>query len=235
MAIENPSRNPFLGIYQRPQSKQPSNVGMGQPEDFLSSEEVIGRPDAQNTAQRSKASAKGLKEAYEATVNGDISEHMKRFDEFSKGLNIGEKTHPFTGAKKAAFEAAVAGRQLSSAQQAIVNANFAEFQAAQSSMMGYQPRDLMKWGGGGVGSGQSSSTGNRAAYGEKERNYLRPDEIAQRQAQATIQPTYNGRPIAAPTPRFDAMKAMNPPAQKTAKRPLTQEEEARLGSIFVQS
>jgi hypothetical protein len=72
MAIENPSKNPFLGIYQKPQGKQPSNVGMGQPEDFLSSEEVIGRPDAQNTAQRSKASAKGLKDAYEAVKEQEI-------------------------------------------------------------------------------------------------------------------------------------------------------------------
>jgi len=44
-------------------------TGMGfegvQPAPFFSSEEVIGRPDAQNTAQRSKASSAGLKAAYD--------------------------------------------------------------------------------------------------------------------------------------------------------------------------
>jgi hypothetical protein len=165
MAIEDPSRNPFLGIYQRPQGRQASNVGMGQPQDFLSSEEVIGRPDAQNTAQRSKASSKGLKDAYDAVVKGAEGELVKKVEGFGK-------TKPaFTGAKKAAFDAVVAGRPLTPAQEAIVNANFGEFQAAQSVMMGYQaPRELMPMGKSETTGqlGQSSSTANVAGYGQKE-------------------------------------------------------------------
>jgi hypothetical protein len=163
MAIEDPSRNPFLGIYQRQQGGQASNVGMGQPQDFLSSEEVIGRPDAQNTAQRSKASSKGLKDAYDAVVKGAEGELVKKVEGFGK-------TKPsFTGAKKAAFDAVVAGRPLTPAQEAIVNANFGEFQAAQSVMMGYQaPRELMAMGKSETTGqlGQSSSTANVASQYE---------------------------------------------------------------------
>jgi hypothetical protein len=226
MAIENPSRNPFLGIYQRTQGGQASNVGMGQPQDFLSSEEVIGRPDAQNTAQRSNASSKGLKDAYDAVASGSelipmkqrqlspreqVDEHQKRFVEFTKKLNIGTKSNPFTGAKKAAFDAAVAGRQLTPEQEAIVNQNFAEFQAAQSAMMGYESRELMPWRGGSSGAGGKQT----------------------RSSTSTISHEYDlSKPMkpggAAPWFGFSTGKE----TQQQAASSLSQEEEARYSKIF---
>jgi hypothetical protein len=99
--------------------------------------------------------------------------------------------------------------------------------------------------------GQSSSTANVAsqyeiAYDKSGNAYrqerksatMLPANVSQYETMGTrlnSMAARQGQPITAPTPRIDAMKAMNPPAQKTAKRPLTQEEEARLGSIFPQS
>jgi len=267
MAIENPSRNPFLGIYQRPQGGQASNVGMGQPEDFLSSEEVIGRPDAQNTAQRSKASSAGLKDAYDAVAKGsdllspeqqgakelaDYAQAQKRWS------NV--KGNPFTGEKRDAFEAILNKRELSPKQLSIYQANKSDFDAIISNiesakspfgdLMSAGPRMLMPMGGSKTKSqlGQSSSTANVASQYEvrydksgnpfrKERTSptMLPANVSQYETIGTrlsSMAARQGQPIAAPTPRLDAMKAMNPQAQKTARRPLTQEEEARLGSIF---
>jgi hypothetical protein len=187
MAIEDPNRNPFLGVYKKPQGKKPSNVGMGQPQDFLSSEEVIGRPDAQNTAQRSKASSTGLKDAYEAVTKGsgfinteqqainDIGEYQKFRTKWS-----GIKGNPFTGAKRDAFEAILNKRELTPKQAAIYEANRNEFDSLMGNiesfkkpfgdLMSLGPRSLMAVGESKTKGqvGQSSSTANVARYGESE-------------------------------------------------------------------
>jgi len=183
MAIEDPNRNPFLGIYKKPQGGQANNAGMGQPQDFLSSEEVIGRPDAQNTAQRSKSVASGMKDAYDAvqkakdlvprTPQQELSDFDKqKQDAFKKYGNI--RKNPFSGEKGMAFDAAMGKRELTEKLQGIVNTNFAEFQAVSeildrkenpqkyTKMGAMDPGlggiELMKWGGGGVGKGQHAST-----------------------------------------------------------------------------
>jgi hypothetical protein len=77
--------NPFLGVYKMPKKSPMTGMGFGggQPEPFLSSEEVIGNPDAQNTAQRSKSTASSLKDAYEAVSSGKFSPEQQQMVEGS--------------------------------------------------------------------------------------------------------------------------------------------------------
>jgi len=278
MAINQ--QNPFVGIYSNPitEAKKKRMVGLSGPKDVVagkeflanglwdlgsyntptskitgvmpSSEEVIGRPDAQNTAQRSKSVSSGMKDAYDAVAKAkDLvpkqmspQDEMREFDKikqatFKKYSTIGR--NPFSGEKAMAFDAAMGKGEITPKLQGIINANMAEFQAVSEIIdrnnnpqkyakmgvmdMGLGGKELMPMGESRTKGqlGQSSTTGNRAAYGEKERTYLRPDEIAQRQAATTIKSIDNTRPIAAPTPRLDAMKAMNATSKPNALVPGT--------------
>jgi hypothetical protein len=194
-----------LGSYNTPTSR----ISAVRVDDAPSSEEVIGRPDAQNTAQRSKSVASGMKDAYDAVTSAkDLIpkpekkeltpeeqgfKFMQDYQGFQKKWS-NVKGNPFTGEKRDAFEARLNNRQLTPKQQAIYSANQAEFDAilgnieAAKKPFGDQMsgiRSLMKWGGGGVGKGQSSSTANVAKLGEQERG-LTANEMEQRAKEGTL-------------------------------------------------
>jgi hypothetical protein len=221
-----------LELYNTPKS----HISGVRVDNTPSSEEVIGRPDAQNTAQRSKSVASGMKDAYDAVAKAkDLipktpQEEMSAFDKqkqdtFKKYGSIGR--NPFSGEKAMAFDAASGKRELTPKLQEIVNANFAEFQAVSEILdrknnpskyakmgemdMGMGGRELMKWGGGGAGKKQSSSTANVAMSGEQERG-LTANEMEQRAKEGTLAGVYSstydqlrsnlGLNIANPTRRY---------------------------------
>lgn len=226
-------QNPFVGIYSNPitEAKKKKMVGLSGPKDVVagreflanglwdlgsyntptskitgvmpSSEEVIGSPDAQNTAQRSKSVSSGMKDAYDAVAKArDLIpkpekkeltpeeqgfKFMQDYQGFQKKWS-NVKGNPFTGEKRDAFEARLNNRQLTPKQQAIYAANQAEFDAilgnieAAKKPFGDQmsgPRMLMPMGESRTKGqlGQSSSTANVARYGEKE--YTSPTMIPQ--------------------------------------------------------
>jgi hypothetical protein len=248
MAIENPSRNPFLGIYQRPQGKQPSNVGMGQPQDFLSSEDVIGRPDAQNTAQRSKAGAAGLKAAYESLI--DPSKILGEMKAGYEEIELGKKRKGFENAPKDVIDKTGYGLRVVKTPKGTYKyeARTQPVKAGEDDTpVELKPSFELMLGAGAFGKilGTDKQQSGGWEFGENQFTPQRPStfvggpqNVSPNETMGTrldAMKARQGQPITAPTPRLDAMKAMNPPAQKTAKRPLTQEEEARLGSIFPQS
>jgi hypothetical protein len=226
-------QNPFVGIYSNPitEAKKKKMVGLSGPKDVVagreflanglwdlgsyntptskitgvmpSSEEVIGRPDAQNTAQRSKSVSSGMKDAYDAVAKAkDLVpkpekkeltpeeqgfKFMQDYQGFQKKWS-NVKGNPFTGEKRDAFEARLNNRQLTPKQQAIYSANQAEFDAilgnieAAKKPFGDQMsgiRSIMPMGESRTKGqlGQSSSTANVARYGEKE--YTSPTMIPQ--------------------------------------------------------
>lgn len=258
--------NPFLGAYKMPKKKQMTGMGFGggQSEPFLSSEEVIGRPDAQNTAQRSKSVASGMKDAYDAVQKAkDLipktpQEEMSAFekqkqDTFKKYGSIGR--NPFSGEKAMAFDAANGKGELTPKLQEIVNANFAEFQAVSEILdrknnpskyakiagmdMGMGGRNLMAMGESKtIGQlGQSSSTANVAsqyevAYDKSGNPYrqerksatMLPANVSQYETIGTrlnSMAARQGQPIAATTPRIDAMAARNSTSRQNALTPGT--------------
>lgn len=172
--------NPFLGAYKMPKKKQMTGMGFGggQSEPFFSSEEVIGNPDAQNTAQRSKSTASSLKTAYDAVSQGsDLIPNEKNFG-------------PLAGTQIAQiYERTFQNPEGASAKDKdYINRNLSEYmeygkQFAQtargkkllqekefSDFASGKPRDLMPWTPGKVenygGQKQSSSTGNVAGWSE---------------------------------------------------------------------
>jgi hypothetical protein len=234
MAIENPSRNPFLGIYQRPQSKQPSNLGMGQPEDFLSSEEVIGRPDAQNTAQRAKAGSKGLKEAYESLI--DPSKILAEMKAGYEEIELGKKRGGFENAPKDVIDQRGYGLRVVKTPKG----TFKYEARTQPMKVGeddtppeLKPSFELMLGAGAFGKmlGTDKQQSGGWKFGENQFAPQRPStfvggpqNVSPYETMGTRLDSFKasqGQPIAAPTPRLDAMAARNATSRQNALTPGT--------------
>lgn len=215
MALDEPKEftgnsNPFIGSYRKPVPKgdiytgpanKPMPITRPTAKDFLysawengmfnhpigsqSSEQVIGRPDAQNTAQRSKSISSGLKDAYSAVTDGGslISPEQQQMNEMGEYEKFQKKWsnvrgNPFTGEKRDAFEALLNKKELTPKQQAVYLKNKNEFDAIMGNieaskkpfgdLMSLGPRSLMPIGKSETTGqlGQSSSTANVASQYE---------------------------------------------------------------------
>jgi len=176
MALDEPKEftgnsNPFIGSYRKPvpkgdiytgPSNKPMPITRPTAKDFLysawengmfnhpighqSSEQVLGRPDAQNTAQKSKSISSGLKDAYSAVADGgnlipkiELNPHEQAAKDIADyGVFQSKWSHvngnPFTGEKRDAFEALMNKKELNPKQQAIYLANRNEFDAIMGNI-----------------------------------------------------------------------------------------------------